>query len=53
MAMMQILKVIVEILRNFDLELADPESEWHVSGGWLTRQTNMGMFLTQRALGSV
>ncbi len=45
---MQIFKVIVELYRNFDMELANPEKEWHVSGGWLTRQTQMDMVLTQK-----
>lgn len=48
MATMQILKVITELYRHFDIELAEPEKEWHVSGGWLTRQTAMDMRLTER-----
>lgn len=48
LAMMQILKIVVEIYRNFDVELEDPGKEWHVSGGWLTRQTDMNMVLKSR-----
>lgn len=48
---MQILKVMVELYRNFDIELARPEEDWHVSGAWLTRQTHMDMKLSKaRAL---
>ncbi|KAL9065628.1 MAG: hypothetical protein Q9157_007414 [Trypethelium eluteriae] len=47
-AMMQLLKVIVELYRHFDIELADPKKEWHISGGWLTRQTQMDMVLTKK-----
>ena len=50
MATMQILKVIAELYRNFDIVLARPEEEWSVSGAWLTRQTQMDMKLTERIL---
>jgi hypothetical protein len=46
--MMQLMKIIVEIYRNFDVKLADPKKEWRVSGGWLTRQTDMNMILEKR-----
>jgi hypothetical protein len=46
--MMQLTKVIVELYRNFDIVLEDPEKDWYVSGGWLTRQSDMDMVLTQR-----
>lgn len=48
LAMMQITKVVVELYRNFEIELADPSKDWHVSGGWLTRQTQMDMILRKR-----
>ncbi|XXH01634.1 hypothetical protein Hte_007994 [Hypoxylon texense] len=48
LAMMQLTKIIVELYRNFDIRLADPGKEWTVSGGWLTRQTEMDMILTKR-----
>ncbi|TEY22101.1 hypothetical protein BOTCAL_1612g00010 [Botryotinia calthae] len=47
-AMMLIKKLTVEIYRSFEVVLADPEKEWRVSGGWLTRQTNMNMVLEKR-----
>lgn len=46
--MMQISKVIVELYRNYDIQLADPSKEWHVSGGWLTRQTQMDMIVREK-----
>jgi cytochrome P450 len=48
LAMMQLTKIIVELYRNFDIKLADPDKEWTVSGGWLTRQSNMEAVLTKR-----
>ena len=50
--MMQISKLIVELYRNFHIELADPEKDWRISGGWITKQTEMDMLLTQRVGGS-
>lgn len=46
--MMQMMKIIVEIYRKFDIELANPDKEWKVSGGWLTRQTGMDILLKKR-----
>lgn len=48
LAMMQLTKIIVELYRNFDINLADADKEWTVSGGWLTRQTHMDMVLSKR-----
>jgi hypothetical protein len=47
--MMQLTKIIVELYRNFEIALANPDKEWKVSGGWLTRQTDMDMILTRRS----
>ncbi|KAI1097219.1 cytochrome P450 [Jackrogersella minutella] len=49
LAMMQLTKIIVELYRNFDIKLANPDKEWTVSGGWLTRQTDMETVLTKRS----
>lgn len=46
--MMQLTKIIVELYRNFDINLANAGKEWTVSGGWLTRQTEMDMMLSKR-----
>ncbi|KAI0010206.1 cytochrome P450 [Xylariaceae sp. FL0662B] len=48
LAMMQLTKIIVELYRNFNIKLTNPDKDWNVSGGWLTRQTEMGMTLTKR-----
>ncbi|KAI1288713.1 cytochrome P450 [Xylaria venustula] len=48
LAMMQLTKIIVELYRNFEITLANPDKEWKVSGGWLTRQTGMDVVLTKR-----
>jgi hypothetical protein len=46
--MMQLTKIIVELYRNFDLTLEFPDKEWTVSGGWLTRQSDMEMIIAKR-----
>lgn len=48
LAMMQLTKIIVELYRNFEITLAQPNKEWKVSGGWLTRQSEMDTILTKR-----
>ncbi|KAG9567209.1 hypothetical protein KCU71_g3513, partial [Aureobasidium melanogenum] len=48
LAMMQLTKIIVGLYRNFDITLADQSKDWNVSGGWLTRQSEMDMILTKR-----
>ncbi|CAJ2510129.1 Uu.00g060290.m01.CDS01 [Anthostomella pinea] len=48
LAMMQLTKIIVELYRHFDVKLAGPDKEWSVSGGWLTRQSEMETVLTKR-----
>ena len=45
--MMEITKLIVELYRNFDIELPDQDHEWDVGGNWLTTQTNMDMVFKQ------
>ncbi|TRX98040.1 hypothetical protein FHL15_001250 [Xylaria flabelliformis] len=48
LAMMQLTKIIVELYRNFEITLVNPEKDWKVSGGWLTRQSDMDVVLTKR-----
>jgi cytochrome P450 len=48
LAMMQLTKIIVELYRNFQITLVNPDKTWKVSGGWLTRQTDMDVILTRR-----
>ncbi|KAI9842249.1 MAG: hypothetical protein M1837_007394 [Sclerophora amabilis] len=47
-ALMQILKLIAELFRHFDIELADPNKRWHVEGTWITKQTGMDMVFLDR-----
>ncbi|KAI8946322.1 cytochrome P450, partial [Xylaria longipes] len=49
LAMMQLTKIIVELYRNFEIALVDPNKDWTVSGGWLTRQSDMDVVLSKRA----
>ncbi|KAI1173081.1 cytochrome P450 [Nemania sp. FL0916] len=48
LAMMQLTKIIVELYQNFQITLVNPDKTWKVSGGWLTRQTDMDVVLTKR-----
>lgn len=51
--MMEITKLIVELYRNFDIELPDADHEWDVGGNWLTTQTNMDMIFTKRPVSTL
>lgn len=46
-ALFEIYKLVLEICRNFDFQLANPEREWHVQGSWVTKQTEMDMLFIQ------
>lgn len=46
--MVQMNKVIVELIRNFNLALTEPDKEWEVAGGWLTTQRQLHMKLTSK-----
>ncbi|KAI0192472.1 cytochrome P450 oxidoreductase [Astrocystis sublimbata] len=48
LAMMQLTKIITELYRHYDIMLAHPEREWKVSGGWLTRQSDMDMIIGKK-----
>ncbi|KAL6716510.1 hypothetical protein ACLMJK_006077 [Lecanora helva] len=51
LALLQIHKLIVELYRNFDMELVNPDQDWHVQGGWIHKQTNMDMYISQNGRG--
>ena len=36
--MLGMVKVVPQILRQFDLELQDPTSEWEIDSGWFVKQ---------------
>lgn len=46
-AMMQICKFISEFYRHFEARLVHPDKEWHVIGNWVTKQTQMDMYVKQ------
>lgn len=46
--MMEMSKVIPELVRAYDWELAHPEREWKVLGHWFTKQTDMDMVFIKR-----
>ncbi|MCJ1466156.1 hypothetical protein MMC07_004775 [Pseudocyphellaria aurata] len=47
-AMMEMCKVIPELVRAYDWKLAHPEREWKVLGHWFTKQTDMDMIFSKR-----
>ncbi|RAL65562.1 hypothetical protein DID88_005236 [Monilinia fructigena] len=47
-AMLQMLPIIVELYRHFDFNPADAQKDWHVSGTWITRQTQMDMIVSKK-----
>lgn len=48
--MMEMTKLVVELYRTFDFELAVPDRNWTFDGSWLTAQGNMDMIV--KKLGS-
>lgn len=46
--MLEMTKVIVELYRNFDIELHDINHDWFVDGNWLTAQKDMDMIITRK-----
>ncbi|KAI0865170.1 benzoate 4-monooxygenase cytochrome P450 [Xylaria cubensis] len=46
-AMMKLCKFVSEFYRNFTAVLVDKEKEWHVIGNWVTKQTDMDMYVSR------
>jgi cytochrome P450 len=49
-SLMQIVKLIPELMRVYDFRLAKPEKEWEVLGHWITKQTGLDMIFTKRTI---
>ena len=47
-ATMQMVKLVFELYRRFEIGLPDPEKKWKVSGGWITKQTEMDLVFVER-----
>ncbi len=43
--MIQIAKLTSEFFRRFDISLVDPSREWKIHGSWITKQTDMDMWV--------
>ncbi len=41
-------KLVPQILRNFTIELADPETEWTLTDHWFVKQTGLICQITRR-----
>ncbi|MCJ1360922.1 hypothetical protein MMC16_000017 [Acarospora aff. strigata] len=50
-SLMEMWKVVPEIIRRYDFKLADPAKEWRVQGLWFVKQTGMDMIFTPRSVG--
>ena len=49
-SMMEIMKLIPELMREYDFRLVKPDREWEVLGHWFTKQTGIDMWFTRRNL---
>ncbi|KAK9381370.1 cytochrome P450 [Kockiozyma suomiensis] len=47
-SMMEIAKIIPQLLREFVVELSDPKAEWNVKGEWFVQQSGLFCNLTPR-----
>lgn len=47
-AMMQMVKLVFELYRHFEIGLPEPAREWKVSGGWITKQMGMDLVFVER-----
>ncbi|KAK2685269.1 hypothetical protein QWA68_015638 [Fusarium oxysporum] len=50
MALMEISKLIPQLIRKFDIELADPEMKLETRNVWFVKQTNIIVQIKQRSL---
>lgn len=48
-AQLEVYKVVATLIRNFEIELSDPEREWEVVGSWFPRQKGLLCNLKRRA----
>lgn len=40
-SLLEMSKLVPQILRNFTVELADPEKEWELADYWFVKQTGL------------
>jgi len=48
--MMEIIKLIPELMRMYDFRLVNPDKEWEILGHWFTKQSGIDMYFTKRGL---
>lgn len=48
--MMEIIKLIPELMHMYNFRLANPDKQWEVLGHWFTKQTGMDMIFTKRGI---
>lgn len=46
--MLEMTKVVPQVLRNFDLEWAEPDMDWTINGYWFAKQSGLIMKLHSR-----
>ncbi|KAH7171270.1 cytochrome P450 [Dactylonectria macrodidyma] len=47
-SLMEMAKLLPQLLRNFDFELVDPKAEWKVSNFWFAKQIDMDCYIAER-----
>jgi cytochrome P450 len=47
-SMMEIVKLIPELMRKYDFRLVNPDREWEILGHWFTKQSGIDMYFTKR-----
>lgn len=47
-SMMELSKLIPQLIRHFDIELVHPDRQWKTTNWWLVKQTDMDCYVRQR-----
>jgi len=48
-SLMELWKVLPELVRAFEFRLVDPSKPWRIYGLWFTKQVDMDMYVLPRA----
>lgn len=50
--MLEMTKLVPQILRRFRVELVEPEKEWELEGYWFVKQSGLRCRITERSASS-
>jgi hypothetical protein len=48
-SLLEMAKLVPQILRRFRIELVEPEKEWHLEGYWFVKQSGLMCKITRRS----